>query len=229
MPLDTLEGLPEEVAKLYKKGDDGKFHADIPDVKGLKSALDKERADRSALEKALKDRETAEETAKLEAERKELERKGEYEKLSAQDKARIQELEGRLKQTDTEHQQYVKHSLALSLLGPAAVNAKALEYLASQFEQSLEIVQGKIVVKGSPEKDPKALADEIQKDPLFAPFLRGSGISGPGGNPPAGGGTLTATRTRYDELMNKKEPLTRAESVEIQNLGAELQKEQRKG
>lgn len=195
MALETLEGLPEEVTKLYKKGEDGKFHLleAGDDAKGLKSALQKEREARDVAEKALKAKQDAEENAKLEAERKALEAKGDYEKLSAGDKKRIQELEAELGKRGTEHEQYVKHTFALSHLGTLAVNERALEVLAADLESRIELVQGKPVVKGDPSKDIKALVAEITADPLYAPFLRGSGASGTGGNPnPGGGGSQKA-------------------------------------
>lgn len=62
MPLqlvvDTLEGLPETVATLYTKGDDGKFKLGVegvPDVTNLKKALQAERDARTAAERTAKD------------------------------------------------------------------------------------------------------------------------------------------------------------------------------
>jgi hypothetical protein len=228
MALETLEGLPEEVTKLYSKGADGKFHLTEPagdDAKGLKSALQKEREARDIAEKALKAKQEAEENAKLEAERKSLEAKGEYEKLSAGDKKRIQELEAELGKRGAEHEQYVKHTFALSHLGTLAVNERALEVLASDLESKIELVQGKPVVKGDPSKDIKALVAEITADPLYAPFLRGSGASGPGGNPNPGGGAPASARAKYDALMAKTTPLTPSENRELVVLGGQLQTE----
>lgn len=229
MALETLEGLPEEVAKLYKKGADGKFELSVgsasEDVTGLKATLNKVRDERDAAAKALKAKQDAEENAKLEAERKRLEDKGEYEKLSAGDKKRIQELEAELGKRGTEHEQYVKHTFALSHLGTLAVNERALEVLASDLESKIELVQGKPVVKGDPSKDIKALVTEITADPLNAPFLRGSGASGPGGNPNPGGGSPTSARAKYDALMAKTTPLTPSENRELVVLGGQLQTE----
>lgn len=56
--VDTLEGIPEAQQALYTKTTDGKFRLDVDgveDVSGVKSALQKEREARSALEKKLKD------------------------------------------------------------------------------------------------------------------------------------------------------------------------------
>lgn len=62
MPLqlvvDTLEGLPETVAALYAKGDDGKFKLGVegvPDVTNLKKALQAERDARTIAERTAKD------------------------------------------------------------------------------------------------------------------------------------------------------------------------------
>lgn len=63
--VDALEDLPEEVREFYVETQDGRFRLDaegIEDTAGLKSALDKERAERKALKAelaALKNDETA--------------------------------------------------------------------------------------------------------------------------------------------------------------------------
>lgn len=56
--LDTLDGLPEGHREFYKKGDDGKFRLDadgFEDLTGLKSALERQKADRKAAEQQFKD------------------------------------------------------------------------------------------------------------------------------------------------------------------------------
>jgi hypothetical protein len=56
--LDSLDGLPDAQKSLYEEGEDGKFHLSaegIEDVGGLKSALEKERKERKAAERKLKE------------------------------------------------------------------------------------------------------------------------------------------------------------------------------
>lgn len=56
--LESLDGLDENVAKLYKQGDDGKYHLEVEgdeDPVALKSALQKEREARKAAEKKAKE------------------------------------------------------------------------------------------------------------------------------------------------------------------------------
>lgn len=66
MPLpatvDTLDDLPEPVRAYYLETEDGRWRLDaegVEDVSGLKSALEKERAERKALKAALADRQAA--------------------------------------------------------------------------------------------------------------------------------------------------------------------------
>ena len=229
MALETLEGLPEEVTKLYAKGEDGKFHQREAgdDAKGLKSALQKEREAREIAEKALKAKQDAEENAKLEAERKALESKGEYEKLSAKDKKDLQDLKAKLETMAAESERKDKRNLAVSLLGPDVIpgDEEALNYLASIFEQGIESAQGVLKVKGDPDKDIKAYATEFKANPRYANFLRGSGASGTGGNPNPGGGAPASARAKYDALMAKATPLTPSENRELVVLGGQLQTE----
>ena len=59
--VEKLDAVPEAMKALYVERDDGKFHLDvegIPDVTGLKSALDSERTAAKAAEKARKELET---------------------------------------------------------------------------------------------------------------------------------------------------------------------------
>lgn len=60
--VDTLDDLPEPVRAYYLETEDGRWRLDaegVEDVSGLKSALEKERAERKALKAALADRQAA--------------------------------------------------------------------------------------------------------------------------------------------------------------------------
>lgn len=56
--VDSLDGIPADVAKEYKKGDDNKYHLDIEgaeDTGALKRAKDHEKTERQRAETALKE------------------------------------------------------------------------------------------------------------------------------------------------------------------------------
>ena len=93
--VKSLDGVEEKFHSLYVERD-GKFYLDLEgdlhtddDIAGLKSALQKERQERKLLEKKAKTALTEEEREELEslkaekeaAERKTMEKKGEYDKL----------------------------------------------------------------------------------------------------------------------------------------------------
>jgi len=68
--VDTLADLPEAVQAHYVETEDGRFRLDaegVEDVSGLKSALEKERAERKALKAALAARDAAAEPAASDA------------------------------------------------------------------------------------------------------------------------------------------------------------------
>ena len=150
MSLETLEGLPEEVAKLYKKGEDGKFHLNDENAgDGLKSALRKERERAEAAEKALKAREQSEEAAKAAKEREDLEKKGEYEKLRAQDmealktsKERAEALEAKFRMTSRDR------FLQEAMLAVGAIPEALGPHVRDLFEDVPEGDGFKHVVKG---------------------------------------------------------------------------------
>lgn len=69
--VDTLDDLPEPVRAYYLETEDGRWRLDaegVEDVSGLKSALEKERAERKALKAALADRQAADGSDPISAE-----------------------------------------------------------------------------------------------------------------------------------------------------------------
>lgn len=183
--LESLDGLDEATAKLYSKGDDGKFVLQV-DETGAKSALQKERERADAAEKALKEREKAESEHKAAAERAELEKRGEYEKLRAQDtealkaeKARADALEARLRSGSRDR------ALMDAMADPSV---KAIpRALLPQIKDLVEDVPDgdgyKHVVKGNPGQK---LTDFLAGFKAEMPWaFEGTGASGSGA--PAGG------------------------------------------
>jgi hypothetical protein len=74
--IDSTDGLDKTVAELYTKGDDGKYRLAVEGVEpaenvtGLKTALEKEKAEREALKKKLTEREAKQAEIEAEAARK---------------------------------------------------------------------------------------------------------------------------------------------------------------
>lgn len=180
--LDSLDGLDEALKPLYAKEGE-KFVLQVDDS-GASSAVRKERERADAAERALKEREKAEAEQKAAKEREEMERKGEYDKLRAADEAEKARLRKELEDTRLSHETHVKETKALTLLGPLAATPKTLESLKREFMDQLEVVQGKVLVKGDPAMTPEKLAEKFKTDPEYAPFIKGSGANGGGSHDP---------------------------------------------
>lgn len=199
MSLETLEGLPEEVANLYKKGEDGKFHLVGEAGDGLKSALQKERERANAAEKALKERERQEADSKAAKERDELERKGEYEKLKASLEAETKATRERAEALEAKLRNGARDRAAMEAIQAAGGIPKAL---LPHVQGALEVVQDgedyKVIVKGDPGKKLDAFIAGLKTEMPWG--FNGSGASG-GGAPQSGGAAHTKTWAE----MNLKE------------------------
>lgn len=200
--LETLDGLHEEVAKLYTKKD-GKFVLDVEDS-GLKSALQKERERAEAAERALKDHEKAKDEAQRKAEEAQALAKGDYEKLKASLEAR----EAALVKENESSKEALKSYLLKAELSQAIAQHKGtphlLKLVQDQFEAVLDPAGAhKVLVKGDPSKTPAQFIEALKADASYGAFFEGSGVSG-GGAPPAGGkpagGAKTMTRTAFSQL-----------------------------
>lgn len=216
--LDTLDGLHEEVAKLYIKKD-GKFVLDV-DNSGRDSALQKERDRAEAAEKALKEREASEAAARAEAERIELERKGDYEKLKANAMAETEKLTKELAAERAAREEHLKESAAVAALGAAGL--KVNRFLLAEVKNALEVVDGKVRVKGDPSSTPEKLLAKLKEDPECAGLFPASGSGG--GTPTPGGGSAPDAAARHKELITKSAttPLNQSESMEVMRLGEQL-------
>ena len=219
--LDSLEGLSEELAKEYTKGDDGKYRLTVDgddDYQELRGALSKERSDRkkeaderrklvSRLE-ALGGIEALEEfdAERRELERKNLEKKGDYDKLLDQVKTEhskelakrddaIKGLEGRLDQATRGKaiaEAVAKHGGNPALLAPILHQASSLKRLDSGEYEVQITVDGTVQV----DKDGRSLSIEgyverLKANADYAAAFKGSGASGGGGSgtpPPNGSG-----------------------------------------
>lgn len=221
MSLETLEGLPEEVATLYKKGDDGKFHLEPAAGDGLKSALQKERERANAAEKALKAREQSEADEKARKEREDLERKGEYEKLSAADKAALKAAEEKAAALESRIRSGAVERAAMEAIQAAKGIPKALlPHILPNLEAVPEGEGFKVTVKGDPAKKLTDYVSSLKADMAWG--FEGTGASGGGAG--QSGAVQTGIHARHDEL-SKKATLTSSESIELVKLAGQIESE----
>lgn len=188
--LDSLDGLDEAQKAFYKPGPDGKgFVLDLDDDPA-KETIAKIRGERDDLAKALKARETAEADAKAAKEREDAEKRGEYEKLRAQDQEEIRKereareaLEGRLRSGAVER-------AALEAIGAAKGIPKALlPHVLPALEAIPEGDGFAVRVKSDPGKKPADYVATLKGEMPWG--FEGTGASGSGGAPNAGGGNNT--------------------------------------
>lgn len=182
--LDSLDGLEEGLKSLYSKGDDGKFTLQLEDDPA-KATMQKLRQELAEKEKALKDREKAEADAKTAKEREDLERKGEYEKLSAVDKAALKAAEEKALILETKIRNGARDRAAMEAIQAVKGIPKAL---LPHITPNLEVINDgddyKVVVKGDPGKK---LVDYVASlKPEMAWGFEGSGASGGGAGQSSG-------------------------------------------
>ena len=199
--LDSLDGLDDGLKPLYLKGDDGKFTLQLDDDPA-KSTMQKLRQQLADAEKALKDRETAEATAKAAKEREELERKGDYEKLSAADKAALKAAEEKATALEGRIRNGVRDRAALEAIQSANGISKAL---LPHITPNLEVIPDgddfRVVVKGDAGKP---LAEYISSLKTEMPWgFNGSGASGSGSSQSGStraGAPASMVRAAFDQL-----------------------------
>lgn len=202
--LDKLDDAPEAQRSLYVEKD-GKFVLDVDggfeDVAGLKSALEKERQARRDAERAAKTKENEEEARKSAAEKAEMERKGEWDKLRQTVEAEKAAL---AKERDTA-MEGLKSTLIKAHVNAAIAEHKGNRHLAKLVEDQFEAILSpdgnhKVVVKGDAAKTPAQFIEGLKKDTSYGAFFEGSDTSGAGTNQSRGSGTSkTMTRAQFDK------------------------------
>lgn len=212
MALKTLEGLPDEVAKLYKQGDDGEYHLE---TEGVHSALRKERERANAAEKALKEREKAEEDAKRKAEEEQALKRGEFDKIRAQDQETIKKLQDEAQGLQTRLRNSARDKAAMEAITAAGGIPKAL---MPHIIDSLEVVpEGdnfKVVVKADPGKK---LGDFVAGLKSEMPWgFNAPGASGAG--TAAGGGTGGAQKPWKEMTLTEQTNLYRTNPTQAKAL-----------
>lgn len=205
--LDSLDGLDEGLKSLYSKGDDGKFTLQLEDDPA-KATMQKLRQELAEKEKALKDREKAEADAKTAKEREDLERKGEYEKLSAVDKAALKAAEEKALILETKIRNGARDRAAMEAIQAVKGIPKAL---LPHITPNLEVINDgddyKVVVKVDPGKK---LVDYVASLKPEMPWgFEGSGASGGGAG--QSGGTGNTGKKMSQTEFNQLKPSARAE------------------
>jgi DNA repair exonuclease SbcCD ATPase subunit len=216
--LDTLDGLSEHIAALYKKGEDGKFHLDLEggddnnDLERVRAKKAEAEKHRKEAEKKAKD--LADKLAEMEAQLEELRtgesrKKGDVDALEKSYKEKITKLENdykaQLQARDASLQTLLVDNVATSLAAKISTKPNViLPHIRSRLR--VETVDGKPTTRVL-DKDGQLSAltlEELEKDFLasddFAPIIVGSKAKGSGaaGRLPGGGATkklsdMTAT------------------------------------
>ena len=183
--LDSLDGLDEGLKPLYLKGDDGKFTLQVEEGDAAKAAVQTLRRERDELEKKLKEREKAEADAKTAKEREELERKGEYEKLRAQDQEALKKATETAQALEARLRNGARDRAAMEAIQAAKGIPKALlPHITPNLEVVADGEDYKVIVKGNPGQK---LTDYVASLKTEMPWgFNGSGASG-GGAPQSGG------------------------------------------
>lgn len=201
--LDTLEGVPEILAKEYTKGEDGKFVLAVEggeDVGALKRAKDHEKSARQAAEKSFKELQALHEKAQEEID--EMRRgnipKGDVEKLEASWRTKLEkkeaEFNAQISARDASLKSLLVDNVAQAL---AAKISNSPELILPHIQRRLttELDNGKFITRVlDADGKPSALSiEELQKeftsDKRFAPIIIGSKASGGGASGGSGNGS----------------------------------------
>lgn len=208
--LDSLDGLDEGLKAFYKKDGD-KFVLDVDDS-GAKSAIKAERDRAEAAEKALKEKEAAETKAKADAEKAKLEAAGDYEKLKAAVEAEKKALLEEKEKATAGLKSYLLKSELTAAIAQHKGNPHLEKLVLDQFEAVLS-PDGAHKVLSKDGKTPTQFIESLKADASYGAFFEGSGVSG-GGAPPQAGGSRPAGKVISQESFNQMSPKARAEYVE---------------
>jgi len=179
------------------------------DNSALKKALDQERQARKDLERQMKAKEQSEAEAKATAEKAELERKGEWEKLKATVEAEKAAL---AKQLDDAQYSFKQHLIKAEVTAAIAA-AKGDPLLMKLVEGEFEAVVSpdgahRVITKGGDSKTPVMHIEALKKDPAYGRFFDGAGVSGGGALPTNGSANTrgsSVTRAEFDAFHPEKQ------------------------
>lgn len=194
--LDTLDGLDEALKPLYAKTEDGRWTLQVEDAPAT-NTIAKLKQDLAAAEKALKERESAEEEAKRKAAEAEALAKGDYEKLKANLEAERSKLAQERDQAIEGLKSYLLKAHITEAVAKHKGNPHLAKLVADQFEAVLDPKgEHKVLVKGDPSQTPDQFIESLKKDTSYGSFFDGSGVTG--GGAPAAGAPNTSVRSRSE-------------------------------
>jgi len=240
--LETLDGLSEEMKSHYKEVN-GKYYLQAEEPTQLKSALEKERAEKAAVIAKLKDFDADEYKKLKEAaalrEAEDAKRRGDYEALEKQLKENhakeLKALEAELKAIRNEREtSFINAEITSAIASAKGIPDLLMPVIRSKVKTEDKDGKLNIVVLGQDGK-PRikdgqgaafTLADlvaELKSNETFGRAFDGAGATGAGTTPPPGGINNTSNaKARYDALMAKKD-LTQSETYEAVNLAVQIQ------
>ena len=217
LELDSLDGIDERFHSEYKKGDDGKYRLDVsglPDVNGLKSALEKEREFRRDYEKQFKSANDELEKLKLDS----LKKGGKNDDLIKTYEEKVNNIKSDYESKLSELNNYVKNSAVdseaakiASKLARAVKGVDGKDY--STYETLFEIVkhrmtaevkdgQTKVIILDKSGKPSLTSTDEflteLRNTPSLMPLIAGTGASGANNQAHGNGGSLTGKLFRSE-------------------------------
>lgn len=192
--LDSLDGLDETLKPLYAKGEDGRFTLQVDEAPAT-NTIAKLKADLESATKALKEKEAAEAKAIKDAETARDLAAGNYEKVSAADKAALKAAEEKAAALEAKLLNGTRDRALMEAMGDPAVKGIA-KALMPHIQDQVEVVPDgdgfKVVPKGNPALKLTDFVASFKKDMAWG--FEGTGASGSGaGNPgkPSSGKSIT--------------------------------------
>ena len=151
------------------------------DNSALKKALDMERQARKELERQIKAKDEADAKAKADAEKAQLEAKGDYEKLKASIEAEKAALAKERDDATAGLRSYLLKAELTTAIAANKGNPHLLKLVQDQFEVMVSPDGShKVLVKGDATKTPSQYIEALKKDASYGAFFEASGASGSG-------------------------------------------------
>lgn len=194
--LDSLDGLDEALKPLYAKGEDGRFTLQVEDAPAT-NTIAKLKADLEAATAALKAKEKAEEEGKRKAEEELALKRGEFDKVRAQDQEALKKAQDENAALMARIQNGARDRALMEALADPSVKGipKALlPHLQSQVEVLADGEDYKVVPKGNPGQKLTEFISGLKKDMPWGfegANANGGGAKNPGA-PPSGDAPTTS-------------------------------------
>jgi uncharacterized phage infection (PIP) family protein YhgE len=219
--LDSIEDIPKAQQKMYTETDDG-FVLDVegievPDVSGLKSALDKERGRAKDAEKALSESQKKAKKEKDEAARLAGDIETVEENLREHYQGDIDSLTDKIKARDQKLAKVLLRDEAHRIAADIAVDTDAIEVVAEWIQHRIGIEENdgdfQVIVTGeSSGLSLKEFTEGLTKQKSLSRLLKASNGTGGGSAGPSSGGTAKPKSniggTRAERVASISQQLT---------------------